>query len=147
MASSINDHSSGGPEMVEPPYSEGDIRQRNRYLREFLPAMTAYGLVLALVLSQVDESSTWAPFWYVLPVVPMIGVAVAVYRSVRRSDEYARLLQLESMALGFGAAIIASLVFGFLGVVEVGLGWGPWVIFGVAMATWGISLGLRGGRA
>ncbi|MEM9890287.1 MAG: hypothetical protein AAF962_05445 [Actinomycetota bacterium] len=129
----------------EPKYSQGDIRQRNKYFREFLPGMVAYSIILVLVLSRVDEESASAPFLYLLPVLPMVWVAIAVYRSIRRADEYGRLLQYESMALAFGVMIITSLVFGFLGMVVDGIGWAPWVIFALGMTTWGVTLGHRSG--
>jgi hypothetical protein len=138
-------HETAGAVKQEPKLSERDKREAKRYLREFLPPMVTYGLVLAAVMIFVDQDSPSAKFWILLPVLPMIGVAVAVYRSLQRADEYARLLQVESMALGFGAACLGCLVFGFLGVAGVALTWSPWVIFGAAMATWGISLGVRGG--
>lgn len=134
---------STGPTADEPKWSQGDIRQRNQYLREFLPGMVAYGVILVVVLSTVDEESSWAPFALLLPVLPMVWVCIAVYRSLQRADEYTRTIQLESMALGFGAGVIASLAFGFVGMVDVGLGWGPWAIFSVAMATWGLAVTYR----
>ena len=30
--------------------------------------------------------------------------------------------------------------------VDVGLGWAPWAIFGIAMGTWGTAAGLKGAR-
>lgn len=138
-------HETAGSVNHEPKLSEGDKRERNRYLKEFIPPMATYGVVLALVLTFVDENSPSAKFWVLLPVLPMLGVGVAIFRSLQRADEYARQLQVESMAIGFGAACLGCLIFGFLGVAGVALTWSPWVIFGVAMAAWGVSLGIRGG--
>lgn len=134
------------PTDEERKYSTTDIRHRNIYLREFLPAMVGYGIVLAVVLSVVDENTSGARVWILLPVVPLALVAVAVYRSVQRADEYSRLLQLESMALGFGASILTALVFGFLGVVGVALTWSGWIVFAAGMLTWGLSLAYQGAR-
>ncbi len=36
-----------------------------------------------------------ARLWVLLPVLPMIGVAVALYRAVQRADEYGRIVMLE----------------------------------------------------
>ena len=127
----------------EPKLSATDRRQRNTYLREFVPAITAYAIVLAAVLVAVDEDTPGAAIWILLPVLPLIGVAVAVYRSVKRADEYSRLLQLEAMALGFGATTIASLILGFLGIVGAAPDYGGWLIFSAGMLTWALSLGLR----
>ena len=74
----------------------------------------------------------------------MIGVAVAVYRAVQRTDEYGRIVMLESMALGFGAAMVAALGLGFLGIVGVAWTFGGWLVFGAGMMTWGLVLLVRG---
>lgn len=138
-----NTNDSPAVPIEEPKWSETDKRERNRYLREFLPAMAAYAIILTIVISLVDEDTAGARFWILLPVLPMVAAALAVYRSVQRADEYSRLIQLESLALGFGVMIIASLVFGFLGVVGVALTYSGWLIFSAGMVTWGVTLGLR----
>lgn len=131
----------------EPKFSSSDKENNSQYLREFAPGIVAYGVILLAVLVFVDEESKWAPFWMLLPVVPMVWVCVAVYRSYRRSDEYHRLVQSESMALSFGVAMIGLLVFGFLGMAEVvHAAVGPWVVFSLAMATWLIAVSKRWNR-
>lgn len=102
--------------------------------------MLGYGITLSAVLALVDEESTWAPALFLLPVLPTIWMAFAVYRSLRRADEYDRLVQYKAMSLAFGVAMIASVAFGFVGIVVDGIGWGPWIIFSLAMGTWGISV-------
>ena len=109
-----------------------------------LEYVLAYMVVLLSVLVFVEEESKWAPLFILLPVVPLFWVAVAVYRSYQRSDEYHRLVQAESMALSFGVAMIGSIAFGFLGIAEaVHPAVGPWVVFGLAMTTWLIGVGVR----
>lgn len=130
----------------EPKLSETDKRQRNQYLKEFGPAIASYVVVLIVVLSLVEQDTPGAKFWLLLPVVPVLGVALAIYRSLQRADEYIRLIQLEAMALGFGAAVLASVILGFLGVAGVALSYGGWLVFAAAMSTWGLALGLRGLR-
>lgn len=131
-------------EVDGPKLSAADRRQRNKYLREFVPAITAYAIILAVVVSTVDEATPGAEIWILLPLIPLIGAAVAIYRSVRRADEYSRLLQMEAMALGFGAAMIASLILGFVGIVGVALTFGGWLVFAAGMLTWALSLAFRG---
>lgn len=133
-----------GDAIDEPKLSETDRRQRNQYLREFLPAMTGYAVILTAVLSFVDEDSASARYWYLLPVLPMIAMGFALFRSLQRADEYTRLIQLEAMGLGFAGALLASLVMGFLGVAGVSTTYAGWLIFGVGMGTWGLAFGLRG---
>ena len=81
-----------------------------------------------------------------LPVLPMIGVAVALYRAVQRADEYGRIVMLECMALGFGVSMITAMGLGFLGTVGVAWTFGGWVVFGAGMTTWGLTLLVRGVR-
>lgn len=128
----------------DPKLSVADKQNNTKYHREFLPGIVGYVVALLAVLVFVDEESKWAPLWSLLPVLPMIWVSVAVYRSYRRGDEYQRLVQAESMALGFGVAMIGSLAFGFLGIAgAVHAAVGPWVVFSLAMATWFVGVAVR----
>ena len=89
-------------EMRGPRLSEEDKRQRNSYLREFIPAIALFGVLQTIVEVTVDADTSGARLWVLLPVLPMIGIAVALYRAVQRADEYGRIVMLECMALGFG---------------------------------------------
>ncbi|MGB5756809.1 MAG: hypothetical protein WBM50_07845 [Acidimicrobiales bacterium] len=131
------------PETRGPRLSAADKRQRDSYLREFIPAIVGFWILLAIVLNTVDENTSGARLWILLPVLPMIGVAVALYRAVQRADEYGRIVMLECMALGFGAAMIASLALGFLGIVGVAWTFGGWLVFGAGMTTWSLALLVR----
>src|SRR4051812_6946035 len=93
-------------------------RQRSAYLRDFLPAIAGYGVVLAVVLALVGDEVDSAGEWtlLMLPVVPALWGVRAVVRHMRRIDEYQRLLQLEAMAAGFGVAMITAITLGFVGV-------------------------------
>ena len=83
-----------------PRLSAEDKRQRNSYLREFLPAIVTFWILLAIVQNTVDENTSGARLWVLVPVLPMIGVAFALYRATQRADEYGRIVMLECMALG-----------------------------------------------
>lgn len=133
-------------EIHEPKLSAADRRERTQYLKEFGPAIGGYVVVLIAVLTLVDEDADGARVWYLLPVVPMVFAGLAVYRSVQRSDEYGRLVQLEAMALGFAAAMLAAVTIGFLGVTGVAWTFAGWLVFGAGMFTWALAVGLRGAR-
>ncbi|MEZ5376843.1 MAG: hypothetical protein R2733_10065 [Acidimicrobiales bacterium] len=126
-----------------PRLSAEDKRQRNSYLREFVPAIVTFWILLAIVQSSVDATTSRARLWVLLPVLPMVGVAVALYRATQRADEYGRIVMLESMALGFGVSMIAALALGFLGMIGVAWTFGGWLIFGAGMTTWGTTLLVR----
>ncbi len=129
-----------------PRLSAADKRQRDSYLREFIPAIVTFWIVLAVVEITVDAGTPGARLWVLLPVLPMIGVAVALYRAVRRADEYGRIVMLECMALGFGASMIAAMALGFLGGIGVAWTFGGWLVFGAGMVTWSMALVVRGVR-
>lgn len=126
--------------------SEADKQQRNSYLREFIPAIALFVVLQVLVEINVDTNTTGARLWVLLPVLPMIGVAVALYRAVQRADEYGRIVMLECMALGFGTSMITAMALGFLGGVGVAWTFAGWLVFGVGMTTWGVTLLVRGIR-
>ncbi len=127
-----------------PRLSAEDKRQRNSYLREFIPAIVTFGILLAIVETTVDETTSGARLWVLLPVLPMIGVAFALYRATQRADEYGRIVMLECMALGFGVSMIVAMALGFLGAIGVAWTFGGWLVFGAGMTTWGLTLLLRG---
>ena len=129
-----------------PRLSAADKQQRNSYLREFIPAIVAFWVALAIVSTTVDANTSGARLWVLVPVIPMIGVAFALYRAVQRADEYGRIVMLECMALGFGASMIASMALGFLGGIGVAWTFGGWLVFGIGMTAWSGTLLFRGVR-
>ncbi|MGI9615708.1 MAG: hypothetical protein ACR2QO_22540 [Acidimicrobiales bacterium] len=126
-----------------PRLSAEDKRQRNSYLREFLPAIVTFWILLAIVQNTVDQNTPGARLWVLVPVLPMIGVAFALYRATQRADEYGRIVMLECMALGFGVSMIAAMALGFLGMIGVAWTFGGWLVFGAGMTTWGLALIVR----
>lgn len=127
-----------------PRLSAEDKRQRNSYLREFIPTIVIFWILLAIVLNTVDATTPNARLWILLPMLPMIGVAVALYRATQRADEYGRIVMLECMALGFGVSMIVSMALAFLGIIGVAWTFGGWLVFGAGTTTWGLALIIRG---
>lgn len=129
-----------------PRLSAADKQMRNSYLREFIPAIACFGILQAIVEITVDENTAGARFWVLLPMLPMIGIAVALYRVVQRADEYGRIVMLECMALGFGVSMIVAMSLGFLAGVGATWAFSGWLVFGAGMTTWGGALIVRGLR-
>lgn len=124
-----------------PVRSAGDRRRTTAYLREFVPGIVAYVLVLlaALRWGGFDGTSPWRFLWAVLPVLPMVWIAVAVLRHLRRVDEYQRTRMLTGLGAGFAVAMLASIALGILQSAGFELeGSGFW-IYAIGMATWGIA--------
>lgn len=123
--------------------SERDKREWGKYNRELVLGLVVYAVLLIGVLTLVDQESDEAKFLILLPMVGVVIVAKAIFGYVRRADEYSQLQQLRAMAVGFGASMLASTAFGFVGLADVGHpALGPWVIFSVGMAAYGIAAGV-----
>ena len=123
-------------------------RQRTAYVRDMVPAIAGYAVVLAVGLSlvgdEVDTAGEWALL--MLPVVPALWGVRAVVRHLRRVDEYQRLLQLEAMAAGFGVAMITAVTVGFVGVGGGATRAAGWIVYGAGMTTWALVALAQGRR-
>ena len=122
-------------------------RAARAYLREFIPAMVGYVLVLGTIIVLVDfrTAGAWRYPVALLPVIPALWGMRAVSRHLGRIDEMQRALQVGAMAAGFGVAMITSITIGFLAVAGLNTNrWGTWVIYGAGMLTWGAAVVRRG---
>ena len=85
--------------------SAGDRARTRAYLRDFLPAMAAYGVLLAAVLTfgGLDGHSPSRYAWALVPVLPALGVVRAVLRHLHRIDDYQQLVLLRGLGTGFAS--------------------------------------------
>lgn len=75
----------------------------------------------SLVLLDPDGGANgWNLVWSLLPLLPAGWLVWAQLRSLRRADEYQRIVQLEAMAIGFGTVIVLSLAGGLLDAAGIG---------------------------
>ena len=58
--------------------------------------------------------------WSFSPLVPALWLMWTQLRSLRRADEYQRVVQLEAMAIGFGAVLLLSFTGGLLDAAGMG---------------------------
>lgn len=95
--------------------------------------------VLALILELVvQRSSLRAPWWTLLPLLPMFGFMVAVARTIRRMDELQQRISLVSMSVAFLLSLLLTLI--FIGLQRAGLYQPHWDEFGTYMlALWACS--------
>jgi hypothetical protein len=117
-------------------------RSQRAYMREFIPAVVGYVAILAAIIVFVDfrTAGPWKFPIALLPVIPVLWCFRAVARHLRRLDEMQRTIQVDGMAAGFGLAMVASVTIGFLAMAGLDTDrWGPWAIYSVGMATWGIA--------
>jgi hypothetical protein len=85
------------------------------YVREFFTAMAAYVvavLVTVKLTSSVDPVLR-VPF-VLIPLIPSAFALRAYLRYLGRMDELGRKIQLEALAIGFGAAGMLTFAYGFL---------------------------------
>ena len=121
--------------------SRGDRARTRAYARDFVPAMAAYvvAIVVVTVWGGLDGDGPWRFAWALLPVLPVLGVVRAVVRGLRRSDEYAQLVQLRGLAVGFGVAVVACVVLGMLQLAGLVVPVAPWLVVGAAMTSWAVA--------
>ena len=98
------------------PCDTGTPALRSRYMREFMPAMAAYVVMLfasVWLLKRVDEPGLRAVI-ALLPV-PAVGMAVrAIVRYIRDADELQRRIELEAVSFATACTSLAYLAGGFL---------------------------------
>lgn len=96
--------------------------QRRRYLREFLPPMLAYVLVVlgsVWLLKRIDGPDWLRALVALAPVLP-IGLALrAVARYVRAVDELQQRIELETISIATALVSLGYLAGGFLQLAEV----------------------------
>ena len=121
--------------------SAGDRAKARAYHREFWPGIVGYGVVLVAVLTWggLDGHSPWRFVWALAPVVPAAWTVRAVFRHVRRIDEYQKLLLIQSIAVGFAVAMLTSISLGFLAIAGLQMREAPWIVYGAGMLGWAIT--------
>ncbi|MBP7961687.1 MAG: hypothetical protein KBG20_12850 [Caldilineaceae bacterium] len=112
-----------------------------RYMRQFIPAMIAYSIVLVAamwLLDRLGDGSLWRIPVAVLPMIP-IGFALRAYLIfLNGADELQRRIQLNGFAFAAGATGMVTLTYGFL--ENAGFPMLSWVwIFPMIIAFWGIG--------
>jgi O-antigen/teichoic acid export membrane protein len=124
--------------------SVGDRRRTHLYAREFGAAMAGYAvvLVLAIAVGGLDGTSPWRFAWALAPVVPVLFMVRAVYRHVRRVDEYQRGLLLQGFAVGFAVMCATAITLGLLEAAGLAFEGSAWVVYAAGMVSWGIASGI-----
>ena len=96
--------------------SGSDLSRDRALVRDIAPGLVALVVTQAslLILDPDGSASAWNVVWSLLPMVPALWLVWAQVRGLRRADEYQRVIQLEAMAIGFGAVTILALLGGLL---------------------------------
>jgi peptidoglycan/LPS O-acetylase OafA/YrhL len=96
--------------------SSSDVARNRAAIRDMAAAMVTL-IVLngsLVVLDPHGEVTGWYVAWSLSPVIPFLWLMWAQLKSLRRADEYQRIIQLEAMAIGFGTVLLLSMVAGLL---------------------------------
>ena len=94
---------------------------RRRYLREFIPAMVGYMVLLVvsmLLLKRVEDHALRAVI-ALLPVAPIALTLRAIVRYIRDADEMQRRIELEAVSLATALVSLAYMAGGFLQLAKV----------------------------
>ncbi len=88
-----------------------------RFFVEFGASMAAYVVFLVgslLLVTGGTVTGGWATVISLIPMLPALGVAIAVMRQLRASDELQRRIQLEALSLAFAGTALITFSYGFL---------------------------------
>lgn len=121
---------------------ERDIK--NKYFRELGGALVIYTAVLFGTLSIANriEPGTARTLLLMAPMIPVMLAVWAIARQFRRTDEFVRLQNLESVAIAAGVTAGWTLTYGFLenaGYPKLSMFW-VWPVMGF---VWGLHSCLR----
>lgn len=104
-----------------------------RYLREFLPAMLGYVIVLPIsivLLLRAELPTAGKVAVALLPVLPMVFVVRAMLRHMLRQDELQQRIELQAVAITCAVIGMATFSLGFLQNVRL-LPSPPWAMLWV----------------
>src|SRR5688572_12931514 len=124
------------------PKREVDMSQAaagRTYAREFALAMAAYvaAVIVTVKLTPDIDPTLRAPF-VLIPLIPSAFALRAYLRFLGRMDELGRRIQLEALAIGFGAAGMLTFAYGFL--ENAGFPRLSYIyVFPLMIALWGIG--------
>ncbi len=130
--------------------SSSDVARQRAFFWDVVPAMAVLVATQGslLLLDPDGGASAWNVLWSLLPMVPAAWLVWAQLRSLRRADEYQRTMQLQAMAIGFGAVILLSLLGGLLDAAGIGsAAQSLQITFIAGVLTWLGSLGVLTWRA
>ena len=104
-----------------------------RYLREFLPAMVGYVVLIMVSGTLVSrmESVVGRMALAVLPLLPIVLLIRAMVRVLRDQDELERRIDLEAIAIAAMSTAFGFFSFGLLPLADIG-----WHVRGDAVAIW-----------
>jgi len=130
--------------------SRSDVVRDRAAVRDAMPGVVALVVVQGslMMLDPDGRASAWNLVWSLLPLAPAVWLVWAQLRSLRRADEYQRIVQLEAMAIGFATVIVLSMAGGLLDAAGIGdPAQSLQVTFIAGTLTWVAALAVKSRRA
>jgi hypothetical protein len=102
--------------------SSSDVARDKAMVRDIAPGLVALVVTQGslVILDPDGQASAWNVVWALLPLIPASWLVWAQLRSLKRADEFQRIIQLESLSIGFGVAIMLALLGGLLDAAGIG---------------------------
>jgi hypothetical protein len=113
---------------------------QKRYFREFAIAIGAYVVILTASVYGLNHGIEGFARYLVavIPAVPVAGVAIAVVRWLKGTDEFQRQTAITAMAIAGGLTALITVTYGFLenaGMPRMSV----WISYLIFMSIWGIA--------
>lgn len=102
--------------------SSSDVARDKAMVRDIAPGLVVLVVTQGslVILDPDGQASAWNVVWALLPLIPASWLVWAQLRSLKRADEFQRIIQLESLSIGFGVAIMLALLGGLLDAAGIG---------------------------
>ncbi len=125
-------------------FCKADTKAYKTYQRDSV----AFGVVYALLVfvsawcvkHHVLDGTFWLYFWSLLPTVPLVAMVARMAKYLNdETDEYQRLMTMQSLLMGTAALVITLLVNDFLRAFAKASPLEPFVAFVIFSATMGLT--------
>jgi uncharacterized membrane protein len=102
--------------------SQLECHQDQASIREAVPAAVALVVLMGatIALDLGTSSNGWHLIVALSPLLAAVWLAVVQFRTLRRCDEYQRVVHLEALAVGFAASTLTAMTGGLLHAADVG---------------------------
>ena len=125
-------------------FCKGSTRAYQTYQRDSIAFGIVYGVFVFLsawcVKHHVPEGRFWMYFWALVPTVPLVALVARMAQYLNaETDEYQRLMTMQSLLIGTAALVIALLVNDFLRAFAKASPLEPFVAFVIFSATMGLT--------
>ncbi len=130
--------------------SHSDSARNRAAGRDLVPPLALLLLTQGslIALDPKHDTTMWVVAWSLSPIIALVWMAVAQVRILKRADEYQRIVQLESLAIGFGATILLAAAGGVLDAARIGTTrQSLQVVFIGGVTAWTLALAIKTSRA